>query len=99
MCFFFCFFFSFALHLILTGKLGICGRDDLKEPLLFLRRENMVILRILHFTEAAADHEFCYYYYITMEELVNPEIDKRLILCDTRVVQSGVQLLISHRKD
>ena len=70
-----------------------------KEPLLFLRSENMATLRILHYTEAATDHELCYYYYITMEELVNPETDERLILCDTRVVQSGAQLLISHRKD
>ena len=54
---------------------------------------------LLHYTEAATDHELCCYYYITMEELVNPETDERLILCDTRVVQSGAQLLISHRKD
>ena len=69
-----------------------------KEPLLVLRSENIVTLRILHYTEAATDHELCYYY-ITMEELVNPETDKRLILCDTRVVQLGAQLLMSHRKD
>ena len=70
-----------------------------KEPVLFLRSENMATLCILHYTEAATDHELCYYYYITMEELVNPETDERLILCDTRVVQSKAQLLISHRKD
>ena len=70
-----------------------------KEPLLFLRCENMITLRILHYTEAATDQELCYYYYITMEEPENPETDKRLVLCDTRVVQSRAQLLISHRKD
>ena len=70
-----------------------------KEPLLFLRSENMVTVRVLHYIEAATDHELCYYYFITMEELVNPETDKRLILCDTRVVQSGAQRLISHCKD
>ena len=37
--------------------------------------------------------------YITMEELGNSETDKRLVLCDTRVVQSRAPLLISHRKD
>ena len=61
-----------------------------KEPLLFLRSENMATVRIRHYTEAATDHELCYYYYITMQELVNPETDERLILCDTRVVQSGL---------
>ena len=70
-----------------------------KVPLLFLRSENMATLRILHYTEAATDHELCYYYCITKEELVNPETDERLIPCDTRMVQSGAQLLISHRKD
>ena len=65
---------------------------------LFLRSENMVALRILHYTEAATDHELCYYC-ITMEELENSETDKRLIVCVTRVVQSGAQLLISHCKD
>ena len=70
-----------------------------KDSLLLLRSENIVTLRILHYIEAATDHELCYYYYITMEELVNPETDKiRLILCDTRVVP-GAQLLILHRKD
>ena len=28
--------------------------------------------------EAATDHELCYYYYITMNELLNPETDERL---------------------
>ena len=71
-----------------------------KEPLLFLQNsENMVTLRVLRYTEAATDHKLCYYYYITIEELENPETDKRLVLCDTRVVQSRAQLLISHRKD
>ena len=51
-----------------------------KEPLLPLRSEIMVILRVLHYTETATDHELCYYYYITMEEPVNPETDKRLAL-------------------
>ena len=68
-----------------------------KEPLLFLHSENMVTLRILHYTEAATDQELGYYYHIIMEELENPETDKRLILCDTRVIQSGAQFLISHR--
>ena len=44
----------------------------------------MVTLHILHYTEAAADHELCYYYYITMEELVNPETDKKA--CTNRFV-------------
>ena len=39
---------SFALYLILNGKLDICERDDLaldfKEPVLLLRSENMVTL-------------------------------------------------------
>ena len=39
-----------------------------KKPVLLLRREN---------AEAATDHELCYYYYITMEELVNPETDNK----------------------
>ena len=30
--------------------------------------------------EAATDHELCYYYYITMDELLNPETDERLVL-------------------
>ena len=70
-----------------------------KEPLLFVRSENRVTLRILHYTEAATDHELRYYYYITMEEPKKSETDKRLVLCDTRVVQSRAPLLISHRKD
>ena len=69
------------------------------EPLLFLPSENMVTLRILHYTETDTDHELCCYYDVTMKKLVNPETNKRLILCDTRVVQSGAQLSISHRKD
>ena len=70
-----------------------------KEPFLFLRSENMVTLRIQHYTEAATNHELCYYYYITMEELENSETDKKLVLCDTRVIQLRAPLLISHRKD
>ena len=48
-----------------------------KKPVLFLRSKSMVTLRILHYTEAEADPELCYYYYITMEELVNLETDKK----------------------
>ena len=60
-----------------------------KELVLFLRCENMVILRILHYTEAATDHQLCYYYYITMEELENSETDKRLVLWDQWCQFSG----------
>ena len=38
---------------------------------------------MLHYTvyaEAATDHELCYDYYITMDELLNPETDERLVL-------------------
>ena len=38
-----------------------------------------MVTRMLHYTEAATD-ELCYYYYIAMEELLNPEIDERLVL-------------------
>ena len=45
-----------------------------------------------------------YYYYITMDELLNSETDKRLVLydcmipvCHTRGLRA--QLLISHRND
>ena len=33
-----------------------------------------------NYTEAATNHELCYYYYITMDELLNPETDERLVL-------------------
>ena len=37
--------------------------------------------RILHYTEAPMDRELCYYYYITMDELLNPDTDERIVLC------------------
>ena len=36
--------FFFAYHVILGRKLGICGRDDLQEPVLRLRSENTITL-------------------------------------------------------
>ena len=54
-----------------------------KKPVLLLHSENMITLRILHYTEAAANHALCcYYYYVIKEELVNPETDKKACTID-----------------
>ena len=92
-------FFSFALYLILGDKFGVCGRDDLQRTSLPFAQWKYgeptytavywscygprVILLLLHNNGRTG----------------NPETDKRLTLCDTRVVQSKAQLLISYRKD
>ena len=41
-----------------------------------------LLTRMLHYTVAATDHELCYYYYryITIDKLLNPETDERLVL-------------------
>ena len=40
---------------------------------------SQVVTRVLHYTEAAMDRKLCCYYYITMDELLNPETDERIV--------------------
>ena len=39
---------------------------------------------------AATDHELCYYFYITIDELLNPESDERLVPCTVSLYDSCV---------
>ena len=34
-----------------------------------------------NYIEAATEYELCHYCYITMNELLNPETDEKLVLC------------------
>ena len=45
------------------------------------KKSARAISSVLHYAEAATDHEL--YYYTTMDELLHPETDEKLVLCDS----------------
>ena len=47
------------------------------------KKSARAISSVLHYAEAATDHELYYYYYTTMDELLHPETNEKLALRDS----------------
>ena len=69
-------------------------------PAIVRKAKLSLVTRILHYTEAATDHELCYYYYTTIDELLNPETRasaRAVDLGGPRVYQGGPKFEIKHK--